>query len=363
MVAALLIAVASFNVIAREEKKKEPEPFKVEKITQEMGLYALGPVSPDGKQVALLARKQNQSPNLYVMTIEGFAITPPLTRLQWGAADPQWSPDAKTIAFAGFGETGTFSDLYIFDFVTKRLSQLTSNNFSDKEPAFSPDGKTIYFTTDESPLPDAAFGILHVAAIARSGGKSSFFTEEDSSSILPQTALNGDGLLLVMVDQDTGRHSLWHYGFDGRARRDLSGRKFARIRRYIQSKGSIIIWGQESPEQHDDVYILNTSTREATDLPDPDLVKRNPSVSPSGSRIAFIGPARSGAHVFLYDASNGTVQQLTSKGVLNHSPVFISEDRILFGSDRDSAGEGKEKNEIYVLDLSVPAGEKESKKK
>ncbi|HKP13709.1 MAG TPA: hypothetical protein VJZ91_16430, partial [Blastocatellia bacterium] len=79
----------------KDDKKKPAETLKIERVTQGMGLYAIGPLSPDRKSVLLLAQKPNQTPNLYVMNITDRSIRPPLTSFRWGAADPAWSPDGQ----------------------------------------------------------------------------------------------------------------------------------------------------------------------------------------------------------------------------------------------------------------------------
>ena len=129
----------------KDEKKEEkkPDAFKVQKITQGMGLYAIGPVSPDRKSVLLLAHKPDAAPNLYIMNIGDHSIRPPLTNLKWGVAGPRWSPDGQSIAFAGFSETATFDEIFILDFRSGKMRQLTRNAFSDKEPVFTPDGKRL----------------------------------------------------------------------------------------------------------------------------------------------------------------------------------------------------------------------------
>ena len=218
----------------KKDEKKKPEPFKIEKHTQGMGLYTFGPVSPDKKTILLVAKKPESAPNLYRMDLADYSIQT-LTQFPWGIADPQWSPDGTSVAFAGFNETASFSDLYTLDLKNIAMRRLTSNNFSDKQPVFAPDGKRIFFTTDESPLPDAAFGTLHVAVVQTAGGKPEYFTEDEVSSILPGLAADGKSLMLVKVDDLSGRHSLWQYGFDGKPMRDLTERKFARIHRYIQT--------------------------------------------------------------------------------------------------------------------------------
>src|SRR5256885_14976771 len=110
---------------------------------------------------------------------------------------------------------------------------MTKNAFSDKEPVFAPDGKQIFYTTDESPLPDAAFGILHVARIAVAGGKSDWFTEEESSSIHPGIGEDGKSVMLVKVSEASGRHSHWPYDLSGKTVSDLTETKIASIHRFL----------------------------------------------------------------------------------------------------------------------------------
>src|SRR5215469_15854447 len=150
---------------AEKPPPKKTEQYVVKRLTQGSGLHQLGPVSPDGKLILLIGKRPDHSPNLYIMDLESRRMRPPLTDLRWGAADPQWSPDGKLIALSGFDESSDFSELYTYDLGSRDLNRLTRNHFSDKEPVFMPDGKRLLYTPDESPLPDAAFGILHVASI------------------------------------------------------------------------------------------------------------------------------------------------------------------------------------------------------
>src|SRR5262249_35878958 len=283
----------------KEDKKEEKktEPFKIQRLTQAMGLYAIGPVSPDKKFVLLIARKPELAPNLYVMNIGDHSIRPPLTNLKWGVADPAWSPDSQSIAFAGFNETASFPEIYIYELKTGKLRQLTKNAFTDKEPVFSPDGKRVLYTSDESPLPDAAFGILHIASVPVAGGKPEVFTEDECSSIRPGISADGKSVLLLKVSDNSGRHSLWQYGFDGKPLRDLTETRYPSVRNYIPgaARGMIVLWAQEEAERQDGIYLLDTTMNQANDLPEPDLPKRSPTLSPDGKLIAFISPSGAGA--------------------------------------------------------------------
>ncbi len=351
-----LLNVAGQSDQKKDEKKKQKEPFKVERITQGMGLYNFGPVSPDGKSLLLIAQKPDQAPNLYLMNLADLSIRSPLTALKWGVTDPAWSPDCLSVAFAGMDENGTFSEVYTLELKSGKMRRMTANSFADKQPVFAPDGKRLFYTTDESPLPDAAFGILHIAVVSATGGKGEYFTEDETSSIMPLIAADQKSLLLVKVDEASGRHSLWQYGFDGKPMRDLTERKFARILRYIPKNDFIVLSAQEEAEQHESIYVLDLKTREIRSLPDWDSAMRAPALSPDGRLIAFISPAEAGFQLYVYDISTGQIQQLTYKGFNNFSPVFASNDRIIFGSDRD-----REK-EIYSINLSAPAEEEKKKK-
>jgi Tol biopolymer transport system component len=339
----------------KDDKKKKPEPFKIQQLSQGMGLYAIGAISPDRQSILLLAHRPDESPNLYVMKLVDHSIRPPLTSFKLGITDAQWSPDGSSVAFAVFSESVSFPEIYTLELKTGKLLRLTSNSFSDKEPLYAPDGKRLLFTSDESPLPDAAFGTLHIASVAVTGGKPEAFTEDDCSSIHPGLSSDGKSVLLVKVDEHTGRHSLWQYGFDGKPQRDLTERKFARIHRFIYGAGgSLVLWAQEEPEQQDGIYIMKSG--EVQPLPDPDLPKRTPAVSPDGKLIAFIAPTVTGSQLFVFDSASGEIKQITYKPGGAHSPMFVSNSEILFGSDREKG------NEIFSVDLTRAATDEKKKK-
>src|SRR6185436_3295785 len=99
----------------KEEKKKKKEPFKIEQLTQAMGLFSLGDVSPDRQSILLLAQRPGEAPNLYVMKISDHSIRPPLTSFKLGVADAQWSPDGLSVALAAFSEATSFPEIFTLD--------------------------------------------------------------------------------------------------------------------------------------------------------------------------------------------------------------------------------------------------------
>ncbi len=57
-----------------------------------------------------------------------------------------WSPESDFLAFSG--TKGGIGDLYLFNRKTNELQKLTEGKFAEIQPTFSPDGRTIAFVTD-----------------------------------------------------------------------------------------------------------------------------------------------------------------------------------------------------------------------
>jgi tricorn protease-like protein len=104
--------------------QKDGEAFKIRRLTRGIGLHCIGPLSPDGEYALVLAQRPEQGPNLYLIDLSNFSIKR-LTNFTLGASDAAWSPDEQMIAFAGYAETGSFSEIYTLNLATNQLRQMT----------------------------------------------------------------------------------------------------------------------------------------------------------------------------------------------------------------------------------------------
>jgi hypothetical protein len=60
--------------------------------------------------------------------------------------NPAWSPDGRYIVFSGIADS--WSDLFLYDLQEEERSRLTNDQFGDLHPVWSPDGSRIAFVTE-----------------------------------------------------------------------------------------------------------------------------------------------------------------------------------------------------------------------
>lgn len=114
-----------------------------------------------------------------------------------------WSPNGRTIAFSG--SSGGISDLYLLDMEGGSVRQLTHDRNADIQPAWSPDGQSIAFATDRGPTTDfntMVFSPLQLATIEVATGRINVFSPfAHGKNINPQYSPDGRSLFFIS-DQD-----------------------------------------------------------------------------------------------------------------------------------------------------------------
>lgn len=111
-------------------------------------IESAGAWSPDSKKFAYSVFAKGRNRMLVVSVPDGKV----LNDISMGKAEQfsnlTWSPDGKNIAFQALSEGQ--GDLYLYNFDTKKVTQLTNDKYSDYQPSFSRDGKKIVFSTDRA---------------------------------------------------------------------------------------------------------------------------------------------------------------------------------------------------------------------
>lgn len=108
--------------------------------------------SPDGKKIAI-ASKAGESDAIFIVDVNTGKQQRLDIRLD-GIFSVDWSPDGRLLTFSGLKMHQ--SDIYVYNLETKELVNLTNDIFSDSDPYFSADGKSIFFSSDRGDFIDIA---------------------------------------------------------------------------------------------------------------------------------------------------------------------------------------------------------------
>ena len=216
--------------------------------------------SPDGSQLAFTSNRAGDTQQLYVLPVSGGEARQ-LTDLPEDVAQPVWSPDGSTIAFVSRVRDAAYDEddekrraprrfarlRYKFEHVgwtgdrpqhlftvpadgTAAPRQITSGDFEDTSPAWSPDGATLAFVSarhadwDTEPVND-----VYLVSAFDEDDEPLRLTQGGGSVELPSWSPQGDRLAVLrypfvfddpghlqvaVVDATTGAISLLTQGLD-----------------------------------------------------------------------------------------------------------------------------------------------------
>ena len=167
--------------------------------------------SPDSRRLAYVSFENNIS-TIYVQTLRtGNRIK--VSSLPGINGAPAFSPDGRKLVLTLGGVDGNL-DIHILDLASRELTRLTTNRAIDTEGTWSPDGSSIYFTSDRSGGPQ-------IYRVRVNGGSPERISFEGSYNARPR--LSPDGSKLALVHLDRGNYRIAVLDLDSRDLLVVSG--------------------------------------------------------------------------------------------------------------------------------------------
>jgi len=225
-------------------------------------------IAPNGAKLAFAWNKTGEW-QIYEMSLPPGETTPlPLTFSPGGKFNPRYSPDGSRLAYVMDADGSESYHLVIYDFITKRHTDLTPNVAYALQPNFcwSPDGRQLAILSNEQ-------GHFRAYILSAQGGK-------------PQLVL------------DTG-HPAWQVEWS--------------------PEGRHLAVCCEMEGQDYGIFVVDLKTKEAFHLP---LNAGEPQWAPQGGKLAFQSDERGWFDIGIYDLSTRQIEWVTQNEGDSQLPAF-----------------------------------------
>jgi dipeptidyl aminopeptidase/acylaminoacyl peptidase len=200
--------------------------------------------------------------HLYVFNVASKKSTQ-VTSGDFDDTEPAWSPDGKSLAFTSNRSTpdpdrNYNSDIWVVaaDNTDKgsHLTQVTTNPGPDRQPAWSPDGKWIAFVT-ETDLKAMIYATHHLAIAPSSGGEAKVLTIAFDRSVR-RPRFSPDGRSIYFVADDDGTDNLFRIpATGGEVSRTISGP--LSVTYYSVGKDGAIAAQISSLDRPDEIFLFS----------------------------------------------------------------------------------------------------------
>jgi dipeptidyl aminopeptidase/acylaminoacyl peptidase len=319
------LALSLMAMFALSEGGQARKPDKLLGIETFMEMEAVGSpaISPDGKNVIFTRTwvdKPNDRPNssLWITDFDGKRVRE-LTSGNWLDSSPVWSPDGRKVAFIS-DRDGT-SQIHVMWLDTREVAQLTHVENAPENLAWSPDGQNLAFTTfiaDEKP-------ILKVELPPRPKGAK----WADPAILIDRLSWRSDGR--GPLPKGNSHIFVIDAALGGTPRQVTSGDYSHGEPEWSADSQKIFFSGIRKPdaeyqENDSEIYSADLKTLEIKTLTDRKGPDHSPAASPDGRWIAYTGYDDKGftSHLddlYLMEASGGDKRLLA--GRLPSSPSGI----------------------------------------
>ncbi len=222
---------------------------------------------------------------------------------------PSWSPDGRSIAYTSY-RSGV-PDLLISNIFAGTMESPTKGVGQNWLPVFSPDGKRLAFISN------------------RDGNSEIYVTNRDGSNLVRLTNNNTidstptwspSGTQIAFTSDRSGSPQVYVIGADGSGLRRISSESFADRATWSPAPFNEIAFSARTGPGFD-IKILNIGTGETRQITFGEGSNESPAWSPNGRHLAFMSTRAGRSQIFTVDRDGKNLRQLTREGN-NQTPAW-----------------------------------------
>jgi len=215
---------------------------------------------------------------------------------------PSWSPDGRSIAYTSY-RTG-LPDILISNIFAGTMESPTKGVGQNFLPVFSPDGTRIAFMSSRD-------GNSEIYIVDRDGRNLTRLTNNPAIDVTPTWSTNGTQI--AFTSERTGSPQIWVVGIDGTGLRRISYETYADRPTWSPPPFNEIAFAAKTGPGYD-IKILNIGSGETRQITFGEGSNESPAWSPNGRHLAFMSTRAGRSQIFTTDRDGKNVRQLTRDG-------------------------------------------------
>ena len=243
-------------------------------------------ISPDGKKLAFMS---DRSGTMEIWTSDRNGSNPVQLTAVGGAGTPRWSPDSESIVFDVSGKGA--AKIYKIKLGSSEPQLLTPDDFENRCPSWSRDGKWVYFASTRT---QNGYQVWKVPA---EGGRAIQITKQGGHAALEST----DGKTLYYAKTAYANPEIWQVPVDGGTEKLVSAnlRPFTWASWGVTDQG--IVFAGPSGTRGPVLRLFDATTHRVTNLGELNTVPFWLGVSRDGKTAVFDQPGWQQSQIMLVE--------------------------------------------------------------
>jgi TolB protein len=215
---------------------------------------------------------------------------------------PSWSPDGRSIAYTSY-RSGV-PDLLISNIFAGTMESPTKGVGQSWLPAFSPDGTRLAFTSSRD-------GNSEIYIVNRDGSNLTRLTNSPSIDSTP--TWSPTGTQIAFTSERRGQPQLFVVNVDGTGLRQISFESYADRATWSPAPYNEIAFTARTGPGFD-IKILNIASGETRQITFGEGSNESPAWAPNGRHLAFMSTRAGRSQIFTVDRDGRNLRQITKDG-------------------------------------------------